>query len=565
MQNPIRHEPNDEPLEHEELEETPSGESTLSLLAMSQLPWWVISVALHVLSVILMMLLTFAVPLPPGESDVVVVTTIEKPSALLAAVERPPSHSQNVSDRDTRPTYSLSTVSSNVEIPDYIKEIAELGNHWETNNPDRPDTQSAFGNPDSHFFYDQSGSDDKEGGGGTGGLTLDETIGVGGGGTLGTGDGWGGGDGKGIGNGKGDGRGSFGWRNGGGRRWMILKHGGSTATDLGMERALSWLARHQEADGHWDTKKLESNEKTDTACTAMALLAFLGAGHTEKIGTYKSNVKRAVEWLRSKQNADGLVFDTTDAGAHRGIGYPHAIAGMALVEAAGMSRIPETVAAAQKAVDYTIQKHQNGDGYERRGFRYGAKQDGDLSVTGWFVMQLKSAMVAGLKVDHNALEGAIKFLESVEQKGAGGDRGYGPASIYKYRPDDVHEQTAHRLTAIGTLCRQFLGWKKEDLQASVEWFVDKGGVPDGWGANKTDLYYWYYGALCTYQQGGGVWNKWNAGMKKTLVDNQRKGGDEDGSWDPVGDFAGEWGRAGQTAMACMCLEVYFRYLRVYGK
>jgi hypothetical protein len=344
---------------------------------------------------------------------------------------------------------------------------------------------------------------------------------------------------------------------------MVMRHRGSPRTEGSVNGALEWLARHQEPDGHWDAKKYESNEKTDTACTGLALLAFLGAGHTEKIGQFRENVKRAVAWLKSKQNADGLVFDSTDAGAHRGIGYPHAICGMALAEAAGMAKVPDTVAAAQKAIDYSIQKHQNGEGYERRGFRYNPKQDGDLSVSGWFVMQLKSAKVAGLSVDHSAFEGAIKFLDSVETKGAGGDKGYGAASVYKYRPDDAAESRAHRLTAIGNLCRQFLGWKKEDLQSSVQWFMDKGGLPDGWGGGKTDLYYWYYGTLCTFQQGGDIWKRWNEAMKKTLCDNQRKGGDEDGSWDVVGEWANEWGRVGQTALCCLCLEVYYRYLPMY--
>jgi len=332
-----------------------------------------------------------------------------------------------------------------------------------------------------------------------------------------------------------------------------------------VKAALEWLAKHQEPDGRWDTQKYGSSVKTDTACTGFALLAFLGAGHTEKIGEFKPNVRRAVAWLKSKQNAQGLVFDQTDAGGHRGVGYPHAIAAMALAEAAGMAGVTDTRAAAQRAIDYTTKIHQQGDGYDRLGFRYKPRQAGDLSVTGWYVMQLKSAKVSGLNVDMSAFDGAIRFLNSVERKGAGGDKGYGSASIYAYQPTNDHSHTAHRLTAIGALCRQFLGWKKHDLAPTVDWFVNKGGVPDGWGEGKTDLYYWYYATLCTYQQDGDVWKRWNKAMKKTLCGHQRAGGDEHGSWDPVGDYSKEWGRVGQTALACLCLEVYYRYLPIYRK
>ena len=548
----------------QEIEQEVQGQdSFLSTMTMSQLPWWFVSVTFHALTILLLTLITFSSAIIQDEA-VIVTTTLDKQQYVETLVDKPKDDlpSSLVSSMDTPPTDVTSTIASDVFVPPEILQQAELGDHWETNNPDKPDNHSAFGTEDSHIFYLKEGSDDKAGGGGTNGDSFDETIGIGTKGSPGTGGGWGGGDGEGYGRDKGPGKGSFGSRTGSGRKFMVPRHGGSRATEGSVEKALSWLALHQEADGHWDAKKFDSNEKTDTAITGMSLLAFLGAGHTEKIGRYKDNVKRATAWLRSKQNADGLIFDPTDAGAHRGIGYPHAIAGMAMAEAAGMGRNPETILAAQKAIDYTT-KHQDGDGYDRRGFRYNAKQAGDLSVTGWFTMQLKSAKVAGLKVDTQAFEGVIKFLDSVEMKGAGGDKGYGSASVYKYTPSDAAESRAHRLTAIGNLCRQFMGWKKEDLQASVSWFVEKGGLPSTWGPDKTDLYYWYYGTLCTFQQGGDVWKNWNEAMKKTFVENQRQGGDENGSWDPVGDYSTEWGRVGQTALSCLCLEVYYRYLPVY--
>ena len=55
-------------------------------------------------------------------------------------------------------------------------------------------------------------------------------------------------------------------------------------------------------------------------------------------------------------------------------------------------------------------------------------------------------------------------------------------------------------------------------------------------------------------------------MKKTLCDNQRKGGDEDGSWDPKVDrwgFAG--GRVYTTAINVLTLEIYYRYAKVFGE
>ena len=220
-------------------------------------------------------------------------------------------------------------------------------------------------------------------------------------------------------------------------------------------------------------------------------------------------------------------------------------------------------AAAQKAVNYCTEKHQGGEASDKGAWRYGPKEAGDLSVSGWFTMAIKSAKVAGLHVNPASFDGMIKFLDSVEKKDGGTGNGYGPASRYEYMPGQPHEGTQHRLTMIGNLARQFMGWKKEDLQASVDWAVNKGGVPS-WGANgeTCDLYYWYYGTLCVFQQGGDLWKKWNEGMMPSLVNNQCKVGDDTGSWNPVGDYSTEWGRVGQTALSALCLEVYYRYALV---
>src|SRR5206468_4795279 len=117
------------------------------------------------------------------------------------------------------------------------------------------DTHSALGNPDAKMFHSVAGNTEAAGGGGTGGMGMEDVVGIGGAASKGTGGGWGGGDGTGVGVGTGAGRGSFGNRNGGGRRLMVKRHGGSKATENAVDKALEWLAYHQEADGHWDSVK----------------------------------------------------------------------------------------------------------------------------------------------------------------------------------------------------------------------------------------------------------------------------------------------------------------------
>jgi len=553
-----------------------AGQGTL-FASLSAAPWWGVSVALHVLVILLAGLISMSIELPKPEDGVVVITELQPKTQIAAAEEvkeKQQEKSALASKHETPPTDPTSKEMSDIVVPPDILAKAELGDHFETINPDRPDTHSAFGNPDSHFFYSEKGNDEPEGGGGMGGSSLDDLIGVGGAASPGSGGGWGGGHGTGIGVGNGSGRGSFGNRNGGGRRLMVKRHGGSPATESSVDKALEWLARHQEADGRWSVKNTEGlgegkSIDWDPGVTGLAVLAFLGAGHTEKVGKYQDNVRRAIYWIISQQRADGAIgTDAKWTEHHGGYGYHHAICGLALAEAAGMGRVPDTKAAAQKAIDYTSDKYQHGEGSDKLGWRYEPKAAvADVSVSGWYVMQLKSAKIAGLKVDHFSFEGALKFLETREQK---------PEAVKK--EDEGYDNGRHRYgytergamvntTAIGILCQLFCGVKADEVRGAAMWLLRTN--PPAWkadlgvaNAGGWPMYYTYYTTLVMFQMGGDLWKQWNEGMKKMLVDNQRRDGDASGSWDPLSNWEKNAGRAYTTALGALSLEVYYRYAKL---
>ncbi|HYF50799.1 MAG TPA: zf-HC2 domain-containing protein [Planctomycetota bacterium] len=538
---------------------------------LSAAPWWGVSLVLHGLVILLAGLISVAISLPPAEEAMVTVTELaQRPQIEQAVKQHDKSTDPLHSKEETPPTDPTSKEACDVVVPPELLAKAELGDHFETINPDRPDTQSAFGNPDAKMFHSQTGSDDAAGGGGVGGTQLDDVIGVGGASSPGTGGGWGGGNGTGIGNGNGSGRGSFGNRGGGGRKLMVKRHGGSQASENAVDAALRWLAYHQEPDGHWDTKKYSAEQNVDAGITGLALLAFLGAGHTEKVGAYKDNVRRAVQWIISQQEQDGSIGKKYKEYWHVGYAYHHAICGLALAEAAGMARVPATMAAAQKAVDYTTEIHQRGEGSEKRAWRYRPNTEkpdapeADASASGWFVMQLKSAKVAGLKVNHMSLDGALKYFDSIEVKTE--------VNGYKGGRFPYHKGLQPQLnpTAIGMLSNLFLGRKPSELHGGAEYLCQN--LPD-WNPKLADgvngrtfpMYYTYYGTLTMFQIGGDHWKKWNTAMQNMLIPKQRKDGDEAGSWDPMGGADDKMsGRVYMTAMGALCLEVYYRYQVLNG-
>ena len=532
--------------------------------------WWVVSVLFHGLVILLGALVTVEVTLPTNDDSMVIMTEFAKPPELIDQ-RRQGCHLPNYG----QVAWSENSVNLSEPLDAVVTEemlcLAKQGNTAEKIDLDRSNSAHSATTCGDAILDEVNRHENASGGGGLGeqsGLAEnDDLIGMGSSGAFGSGGGFGGGNGTGV-----------GWANGAAfssRTWngrpigllRYVKFGGTHESYDAWSAGLRWLANHQESDGHWDTLKLGASQKTDSATTGLALLAFLAAGHTERLGEFKMNVTGAVNWLKSHQQANGLICDATDAGAHRGIGYPHAIATLALAEAAGMSRLSAARTAAQKAIDYCVEQQQCGEGSEKLGWRYGPKQAGDLSVTGWYVMALKSAKVAGLHVNYEAFEGALKFLKSVEiPNDVSVGEEYGTSVRYGYQPGDEHARSTHRLTAIGSVIRIYMGEHREEVQPTVEWFIAKGGVPT-WGANGSgvDMYYWYYGSLSAFQVGGDVWKTWGRAMISTLTENQCKRGDDTGSWPIVGEYSSEWGRAGQTAMSCLMLSSFVRYPVGYMK
>jgi hypothetical protein len=183
------------------------------------------------------------------------------------------------------------------------------------------------------------------------------------------------------------------------------------------------------------------------------------------------------------------------------------------------------------------------------GWRYEPTVDSDMSVTGWFVMAMQSAKMAGLEVKSPVFAHIEEFLDSVAREGG---------SQYAYR---LRDGATLSLSAEGLLCREYLGWKHDDprLGAGVDYISAN---PPDWG--KRNVYYWYYATQVLHHYEGKPWQVWNDEMRKLLPEKQVKSGKERGSWDPDGD---RWGRDGGrlyvTCLSLYIMEVYYRHLPLY--
>ncbi|QDS99335.1 prenyltransferase/squalene oxidase repeat-containing protein [Adhaeretor mobilis] len=329
---------------------------------------------------------------------------------------------------------------------------------------------------------------------------------------------------------------------------LLAAYGGTAATQDAVAEGLEWLKRNQGGDGLWNLKGKFAdgvNSNNPEAATGMALIAFQGAGYTplsDPKDPHTRVVTKAWYALLKRQDQDGNFFST---GRSTGRLYTQAICTIALCELYGMTRDEEYRAPAQLAVDYCASV-QGPEG----GWQYYPNVGGDLSVTGWFVMALQSARMAGLDVPSETLERIGGFLDLVTLDGG---------SQYSYRPGQGKRMS---MTAEGLLCRQYLGWSHDDRRLTRGADLLNKNLPS-WKGTR-DSYYWYYASQVCHHMEGKHWRTWNDRMKVVLPAHQVAKGRERGSWDPTGDKGKAYGgRLYVTCLSIYMLEVYYRHLPIY--
>lgn len=339
--------------------------------------------------------------------------------------------------------------------------------------------------------------------------------------------------------------------------------------------ALDWLAAHQDADGGWDAEGFMKHDPSgdltdgpgyamhDIGVTGLALLAFLGNGHTMTRGRHKEVVRRGMKWLTREQDRESGLFGEEIGHAFL---YDHAIATLAMCETYYLDKSTLLQRKVQRALNY-ISRARNPYGV----WGYSVPPDGtnDTSVTGWMVLAMKSGQDAGLRVDREAFTAAAHWLDEMTDPGTG-RVGYREVGSTSSRVQGMNDQfpveRGEALTSVALLCRFFLGQRPEEVpvmgqhadlivSALPEW------DPEGRGC---DMYHWYYGSYAMFQMGGDHWRRWRQAMEPAVIESQRKDGSARGSWDPVGPWGQPGGRVYSTATMALCLEAYYRYGRILG-
>lgn len=351
------------------------------------------------------------------------------------------------------------------------------------------------------------------------------------------------------------------------RSEALRVYGGGSETEAVVRRGLAWLGRHQDPDGSWDPHGFSRHCRPGLSCTgagfaeyrtgvtALALLAFLGAGIDHRTESpERGTVAGAIGWLLAHQEESGC-FGPQDEQYL----YDHGIATLAIAEAAALTGDPELIAATLRGVRYIERSQQAGGGWDYTAVRTNRN---DLSVTGWQVMALHSAADAGIPISAGVLGRLETFLRNaIRADGSAvyADRGTGAG------------RGGISIAAVGLLSKLYLGWspRSPEAQRAAVRLVRQGPDPDAradWDRSYQSLYYWYTATLALFHVGGEPWEAWNVYLQRTVLPLQRRDGELEGSFDPDPNWIGAaGGRVTSTAFGVLTFEVYYRYTPLFRK
>ncbi|MHC4662133.1 MAG: prenyltransferase/squalene oxidase repeat-containing protein [Planctomycetota bacterium] len=328
-----------------------------------------------------------------------------------------------------------------------------------------------------------------------------------------------------------------------------------------IEKGLDFLARIQDLEGPGATGEISEAGRYPVACTALAGLAFLASGSTYNRGPYGANVKACLDYFLNKgvqvQLKKGYFQDSNSQSRMHG----HGFATMFLAEVYGSlppGDAKDAFEAIRKAIKVIV------DAQTRKGGWYYHPKDqasadtrnlDEASITITMVQALRAARNAGFYVKKGTINNAIQYVRQ-----SATPRGF----RYSLTMDRARNRRSYELTAgaVAVLHASGIYADSKELVMGLKYMRDMIAAADAptRAAGHNRMFYYYgnfYAAQVMFQIGGEDWKQFYEDGFNELISRQTR----DGAW----GAQVMWSRPYATAVACLILQMPFRYLPIFQR
>ncbi len=330
-----------------------------------------------------------------------------------------------------------------------------------------------------------------------------------------------------------------------------------------VDRALEYLATKQEKDGSFQTDIVGQ-----PVVTSFCVMAFLSRGHTPTEGPYAKQLSRAIDFVLSQQQANGLLCSIKRGNQYYSNtgSYNHAINGLMLCEVYGMTSSKQQKAirsAIEKALAFsrTLQTEPKRWAGDKGGWRYLNQShfvDSDLSVTSWYLMFYRSARNAEFDIPAEYTSSALEFVKRCYFENPGTFR-------YGLRGPDSRVNS-RCMAGAGVVSLALAGEHNSEMARKTGDFILEHPFTDFNRGRLTreDRYFYgvFYCSQATYQLGSEYFVKFFPDLLQTMADNQNP----DGSWAPeINHEEKELGMVYSTSFAVLGLTPPYQLLPIFQR
>lgn len=347
--------------------------------------------------------------------------------------------------------------------------------------------------------------------------------------------------------------GRLGDRSGRGRSAAVATGDATRESEAAVDAALRWLAAHQHRDGGWSfrlddphgpcegqcknpLKNADDSPTPRTAATGLALLAFLGGGHTHHGGEYAETVRRGIYYLRGQARETSFGTDLQN-----GSMYGHGIATLALAEAFVLTDDEDLRELVEGTTTFCASAQ-----HERGGWGYVPGGPADITLTAWQIVALKTAEQQKIWSPTEVIPDAKAFVQTLANESR---------NRFGYKSPEPKLST----TAMGLLLQLYFGHQPGEtgMAEGLDWIAAQGPSP-------TDVYYDYYATLALHHSRHRGRMAFARALREHLVATQARQGHEDGSWHFPDRYGSVGGRLYTTAMCTLILQTPYRYIPMSG-